>query len=58
MVKRGAAPPVDARSGWAMTHEVLVTPEGVWDATLNQTDVSNNANKYVTVFNSHKRIRV
>ena len=46
MVKRGAAPPVDARSGWATTHEVLITPDGVWDATLNQTDVGNNANKY------------
>ena len=46
MVKRGKAPPVDNRSGWALSHEVLVTDE-VWDATLNQTDVGNNANKYV-----------
>ena len=58
MVERGVAPPVDTRSGWAMSHEVLVTPDGVWNATLNQTDVSNNANKYVTAFNSRKRIRV
>ncbi|TBU22092.1 PARP-domain-containing protein [Dichomitus squalens] len=46
VMKRGAAPPVDARSGWALTHEVLITPEGIWDATLNQTDVGNNANKF------------
>ena len=46
VVKRGKAPPVDERSGWALSHEVLVTDE-VWDATLNQTDVGNNANKYV-----------
>ena len=44
-MKRGKAPPVDNRSGWALTHEVLVQDE-VWDATLNQTDVGNNANKY------------
>ena len=44
-MKRGKAPPVDNRSGWALSHEVLVTDE-VWDATLNQTDVGNNANKY------------
>ncbi len=46
-MKRGKAPPVDNRSGWVLSHEVLVTDDGVWDATLNQTDVGNNANKYV-----------
>ncbi|KAI1785714.1 PARP-domain-containing protein [Ganoderma leucocontextum] len=46
VVKRGKAPPVENRSGWAMSHEVLVTDDGVWDATLNQTDVGNNANKF------------
>ena len=51
VVKRGKAPPVDNRSGWALSHEVLVTDE-VWDATLNQTDVGNNANKYVALFSS------
>ena len=39
-----------------MTHEVLVTPEGVWDATLNQTDVSNHANKYATGSNLRERM--
>ncbi|KAJ8495164.1 hypothetical protein ONZ51_g1849 [Trametes cubensis] len=45
VVKRGAAP-VDPMSGLVDTHEVLVTPEGVWDAMLNQTDVGKNANKF------------
>ena len=45
MLKRGAAP-VDEHSGMVDTHQVLSTPEGVWDAMLNQTDVGNNANKY------------
>ncbi|KAI0641208.1 poly polymerase catalytic domain-containing protein [Trametes meyenii] len=45
VVKRGAAP-VDAMSSFVDTHEVLVTPEGVWDAMLNQTDLGKNANKF------------
>ncbi|KAI0668738.1 poly polymerase catalytic domain-containing protein [Trametes maxima] len=45
VVKRGAAP-VDAMSGLVDTHSVLVTPEGVWDAMLNQTDLGKNANKF------------
>lgn len=31
-----------------VSHEVLVTPEGVWDAMLNQTDLGKNANKCAT----------
>ncbi|KAI0329175.1 PARP-domain-containing protein [Cubamyces sp. BRFM 1775] len=42
----GAAPPVDPMSNLADTHEVLVTPEGVWNAMLNQTNVGKNANKF------------
>ncbi|KAI0694469.1 poly polymerase catalytic domain-containing protein [Cerioporus squamosus] len=45
VIKRGAAP-VDEHSGWVDTHQVLVTPEGVWDAMLNQTEIGKNANKY------------
>ena len=45
VLKRGAAP-VDEHSGKVDTHQVLVTPEGVWDAMLNQTDLEKNANKY------------
>ncbi|KAI0638778.1 poly polymerase catalytic domain-containing protein [Trametes polyzona] len=45
VVKRGAAP-VDALSGMVDTHAVLVTPESVWDAMLNQTDLGKNANKF------------
>ncbi|KAI0353197.1 PARP-domain-containing protein [Trametes cingulata] len=45
VLKRGAAP-VDPMSGLVDTHEVLVTPEGVWDAMLNQTDLGKNANKF------------
>ena len=44
VLKRGAAP-VDEHSGMVDTHQVLSTPEGVWDAMLNQTDVGKNANK-------------
>ena len=46
VLKRGAAP-VDAHSGMVDTHQVLATPEGVWDAMLNQTDLGKNANKCV-----------
>ncbi|KAI0757807.1 poly polymerase catalytic domain-containing protein [Daedaleopsis nitida] len=45
ILKRGAAP-VDEHSGKIDTHQVLVTPEGVWDAMLNQTEIGKNANKY------------
>ena len=45
VLKRGAAP-VDEHSGMVDTHQVLSTPEGVWDAMLNQTDLGKNANKY------------
>ncbi|KAH9913415.1 PARP-domain-containing protein [Fomitopsis serialis] len=45
VLKRGAAP-VDPCSGWVDTHQVLATPEGVWDATPNQTDIGKNANKF------------
>ncbi|KAH9836809.1 poly polymerase catalytic domain-containing protein [Rhodofomes roseus] len=48
VVKRGAAP-VDPCSGWVDTHQVLSTPEGIWDATLNQTDISKNANKFYAI---------
>ncbi|KAG7090734.1 hypothetical protein E1B28_009824 [Marasmius oreades] len=44
VVKRGAAP-VDPRSGKVNTHQVYVDNE-VWDATLNQTDVKDNKNKF------------
>ena len=44
VLKRGAAP-VDEHSGMVDTHQVLSTPEGVWDAMLNQTDLGKNANK-------------
>ncbi|KAI8983179.1 PARP-domain-containing protein [Trametes punicea] len=45
VLKRGAAP-VDPLSGLVNSMEVLVTPEGVWDAMLNQTNVGKNANKF------------
>ncbi|KAF9818516.1 hypothetical protein IEO21_02754 [Rhodonia placenta] len=48
VLKRGAAP-VDPCSGMVDTHQVLVTVDGVWDATLNQTDVGKNANKFYVV---------
>ncbi|KZT08880.1 PARP-domain-containing protein [Laetiporus sulphureus 93-53] len=48
VLKRGAAP-VDPQSGYVNSHQVLVTSEGVWDATLNQTDVSKNANKFYVI---------
>jgi len=32
----------------AATHQVYSSDGEVWDATLNQTDLSKNANKYVT----------
>ncbi|KAH9486025.1 Poly [ADP-ribose] polymerase 2 [Psilocybe cubensis] len=44
VLKRGAAP-VDAMSGCVNTHQVYSNTEGVWDAMLNQTDVSGNQNK-------------
>jgi len=31
------------------THQVYASDGEVWDATLNQTDLSKNANKYVTL---------
>ncbi len=37
---------MDEHSGKVDTHQVLVTPEGVWDAMLNQTEIGKNANKY------------
>ncbi|EPS95706.1 hypothetical protein FOMPIDRAFT_1038418 [Fomitopsis schrenkii] len=48
VLKRGAAP-VDPCSGWVDTHQVLSTPEGIWDATLNQTDIGKNANKFYVI---------
>ncbi|KAF8958954.1 poly polymerase catalytic domain-containing protein [Flammula alnicola] len=45
VIKRGAAP-VDPVSGLVATHEVYSDAEGVWDAMLNQTDVSGNHNKF------------
>ncbi|KAG9223226.1 hypothetical protein CCMSSC00406_0000085 [Pleurotus cornucopiae] len=44
VIKRGAAP-VDPMSGKVDTHQVLANDEGVWDAMLNQTDVSGGSNK-------------
>ncbi|KAF8887759.1 PARP-domain-containing protein [Infundibulicybe gibba] len=44
VIKRGAAP-VDPFSGKVATHQVYTDSEGVWDAMLNQTDVSSNQNK-------------
>ncbi|KDQ63539.1 hypothetical protein JAAARDRAFT_29557 [Jaapia argillacea MUCL 33604] len=38
--------PVDPESGNVGTHQVLSTPEGVWDATLSQTNINKNANKF------------
>ena len=38
----------------AATHQVYVSDGEVWDATLNQTDLSKNANKYVTLIPSWK----
>ncbi|PCH33025.1 PARP-domain-containing protein [Wolfiporia cocos MD-104 SS10] len=48
VLKRGTAP-VDPCSGRVDTHQVLETPEGVWDATLNQTNVLQNANKFYVI---------
>ncbi|KAL0065642.1 hypothetical protein AAF712_007283 [Marasmius tenuissimus] len=45
VIKRGAAP-VDPSSGKVNTHQVYANDEGVWDATLNQTDVKDNKNKF------------
>ncbi|KAI9062257.1 PARP-domain-containing protein [Trametes sanguinea] len=45
VLKHGKVP-VDAMSGFAETHQVLVTEEGTWDAVLNQTNIGKNANKY------------
>ncbi|KAI9062258.1 PARP-domain-containing protein [Trametes sanguinea] len=36
-------------SGLVNTHQVLETPEGVWDAMLNQTDIGKNANKFYVI---------
>ncbi|KAM6498329.1 Poly(ADP-ribose) polymerase catalytic domain containing protein [Amanita muscaria] len=44
VVKRGAAP-IDPLSGRVDTHQVFADNETVWDAMLNQTDVSMNQNK-------------
>ena len=38
----------------AATHQVYASDGEVWDATLNQTDLSKNANKYVTLTSSRK----
>ncbi|KJA17358.1 hypothetical protein HYPSUDRAFT_46567 [Hypholoma sublateritium FD-334 SS-4] len=44
IIKRGAAP-VDPISGHVATHKVYTDTQGVWDAMLNQTDLSGNQNK-------------
>ncbi|KAG6903003.1 hypothetical protein C0995_008576 [Termitomyces sp. Mi166 len=44
VIKRGAAP-VDPRSGRVDTHMVYTDGTTVWDAMLNQTDVSGSENK-------------
>lgn len=44
VVKRGAAP-VDPSSKLVATHQVYANDEAVWDAMLNQTDVSAGQNK-------------
>ncbi|PPQ92485.1 LOW QUALITY PROTEIN: hypothetical protein CVT25_010430 [Psilocybe cyanescens] len=44
VLKRGAAP-VDPASNCVDTHQVYSNEQGVWDAMLNQTDVSGNQNK-------------
>ncbi|EPQ61114.1 PARP-domain-containing protein, partial [Gloeophyllum trabeum ATCC 11539] len=50
VLKRGAAP-VDPRSGFVYTHQVYADAEGVWDAMLNQTDISGskNSNKFYVI---------
>ncbi|KAI0935474.1 hypothetical protein AcV5_003891 [Taiwanofungus camphoratus] len=48
VLKRGAVP-VDPCSGFSDTHQVLTTEEDVWDATLNQTDIGKNANKFYII---------
>ncbi|KAF9652042.1 PARP-domain-containing protein [Thelephora ganbajun] len=45
ILQRGAAP-VDPHSGMVATHQVYAGNGEVWDATLNQTDLSKNANKF------------
>ncbi|KAK0473548.1 poly polymerase catalytic domain-containing protein [Armillaria luteobubalina] len=42
--ERGAAP-VDPQSGKVHSHQVYANDEGVWDAMLNQTDISGGSNK-------------
>ncbi|KAF9485628.1 PARP-domain-containing protein [Pholiota conissans] len=44
VIKRGAAP-VDPNSGYVITHQVYSDGGEVWDAMLNQTDISGNSNK-------------
>lgn len=44
-MKRGAAP-VDPYCGRHNTHMVYSNTEAVWDAMLNQTNVTHNNNKY------------
>ncbi|SJL05268.1 related to poly polymerase [Armillaria ostoyae] len=44
VLKRGAAP-VDPQSGRVDSHQVYANDEGVWDAMLNQTDISGGSNK-------------
>ncbi|KAK0506495.1 poly polymerase catalytic domain-containing protein [Armillaria luteobubalina] len=44
VLKRGAAP-VDPQSGKVHSHQVYANDEGVWDAMLNQTDISGGSNK-------------
>ncbi|KAK7060790.1 hypothetical protein VNI00_000523 [Paramarasmius palmivorus] len=44
LIKRSV--PVDPASGKANSHEFLTDDDDTWDATLNQTDVKLNKNKY------------
>ncbi|TFK57669.1 PARP-domain-containing protein [Heliocybe sulcata] len=50
VLKRGAAP-VDPHSGLVYTHQVYSNSEGVWDAMLNQTNISGskNSNKFYVI---------
>ncbi|EIN11407.1 PARP-domain-containing protein [Punctularia strigosozonata HHB-11173 SS5] len=48
VIKRGAAP-VDEISGLVSTHQVFADAEDVWDATLNQTNIGKNANKFYVI---------
>jgi len=48
-LKSGSRAPVDARSGKVATHHVYEEGDVVFDAALNQTDISNNNNKSYSV---------